>query len=88
MKSTVTTTPDGYVIEEYKVRIKLVNGEKLFGTVNIATSGAKRLSDMFVLRDDPFLIMYDSTSGGTGTKGRVMFVNKSHILWAEPVDEE
>ena len=88
MKSNVTTTPDGYVIEEYKVRMKLVNGEKLFGTVNIATSGAKRLSDMFVLRDQPFLILYDCSSGSTGSKGRVMFVNKMHILWAEPVDEK
>jgi len=71
------------------VRLKLVDGTLVNGQVNINRhQGYDRLSDLITNHDDPFLIMYNVSahSGGIGNpiQYKTLFINKSHIIWAEP----
>lgn len=66
-----------------KVTIKTVEGQALSGKINLGVN--ERLSDIFTREEKPFVILYDVTfEGGTGALGKVLFVNKRHIVWAEP----
>jgi len=70
-----------YVNTEYRsITIKTTDGSTIHGKVNLAYK--QRVSDLFTKCDAPFLIMVDVMS--KETKGKVMFVNKEHIVWAEP----
>ncbi|MBW1860191.1 MAG: hypothetical protein JRI70_09005 [Deltaproteobacteria bacterium] len=63
------------------VTIKTVDGQALSGKINLGIN--ERLSDIFVRDQKPFIILFDVTFDGGG-EGKVLFVNKSHIIWAEP----
>jgi hypothetical protein len=66
---------------EYRpITIKTTDGSTIHGKVNLAYK--QRVSDLFTKCDTPFLIMVEVVS--KETKGKVMFVNKEHIVWAEP----
>ncbi len=70
-----------YVSTEYRpITIKTTDGSTIHGKVNLAYK--QRVSDLFTKCDTPFLIMVDVMS--KETKGKVMFINKEHIVWAEP----
>ena len=63
------------------VTIKTVDGQALTGKINLGIN--ERLSDIFVRDQKPFVILFDVTFDGGGV-GKVLFVNKRHIVWAEP----
>ena len=72
-----------YKETEYRsITIKTSDGSTIHGKVNL--SYKQRVSDLFTKCSAPFLIMVDVMS--KDSKGRVMFVNKEHIVWAEPED--
>ncbi len=63
-----------------KLTVKTTDGSTLSGKVNIGLH--ERASDLFTKSEQPFLIMVDVELRGTA--GKVFFVNKNHIVWAEP----
>lgn len=63
------------------VTIKTVDGQALSGKINLGIN--ERLSDIFVRDQKPFVILFDVKFDGGG-EGKVLFVNKRHIVWAEP----
>ncbi len=70
-----------YQSAEYRlITIKTSDGTTIHGKVNLAYK--QRVSDLFTKCTAPFLIMVDVMS--KESKGKVMFVNKEHIVWAEP----
>jgi hypothetical protein len=51
-------------------------------------SNPKRVTIRTAREDTPFIILYDVTfDGGKGGRGKVLFVNKKHIVWAEPEEQ-
>jgi hypothetical protein len=75
------------------IRLKLVDGTLVNGQVNINRDhGYDRLSDLVANFREPFLILYNVTVHyGTidnPVKHKTLFVNKDHILWAEPDEEQ
>ena len=73
-------TPNYQEAEYRLITIKTTDGTTIHGKVNLAYK--QRVSDLFTKSTSPFLIMVDVMS--KETKGRMMFVNKEHIVWAEP----
>ena len=74
-----------YQNTEYRpITIKTTDGSTIHGKVNLAYK--QRVSDLFTKCTTPFLIMVEVMS--KESKGKVMFVNKEHIVWAEPEDVE
>jgi hypothetical protein len=68
---------------EYRnITLKTIDGSTLRGKVNI---GAKnRVSDIFTKLENPFIVLTDVS--GRDVTGKILFVNKSHIVWVEPED--
>ena len=55
----------------------------LSGKINLGVH--ERLSDLLTKEQRPFIVMCDVTfDGGKGGTGKVLFVNKRHMVWAEP----
>ena len=74
-----------YKNTEYRsITIKTTDGSTIHGKVNLANK--QRVSDLFTKGGAPFLIMVEVMS--KESKGKVMFINKEHIVWAEPEEEE
>ncbi|MES0446310.1 MAG: hypothetical protein ABUJ92_07165 [Desulfobacterales bacterium] len=71
---------DNYQAEYKKITIRTSDGSTIHGKVNIA--GKKRVSDIFTSNEDLFVVMVDVSF--ENSFGRTMFVNKRHIVWAEP----
>lgn len=71
---------DGYITDYRSITIKTTDGSTINGKVNLTSR--QRVSDLFTGSDMPFLIMVDVVS--RDIKGKVLFVNKEHIVWAEP----
>ena len=67
-----------------RVSIKLVDGTVMNGTVNSGSS--RRLSDFFNKSDPAFLVIFDVSVGTRHHE--VLFVNRRHILWAKPEDDQ
>ncbi len=75
------------------VRLKLVDGTLINGQVNIAHDpGYDRVSDLVRETADSFLVLFNATLYDRGTENSVrhktLFVNKTHILWIEPDEEQ
>ena len=76
----MNTDQNGYVTDYRSVTIKTTDGSTINGKVNLTSK--QRVSDLFTESSSPFLIMVDSvTRDGSG---KILFVNKDHIIWAEP----
>ena len=75
-------TKDTYKTEYRKITIKTIDGSTLLGKVNIGIK--ERVSDLFTKTENPFLVLVD-VEHRDGC-GKVLFVNKNHIVWAEPGD--
>ena len=74
-----------YQNAEYRsITIKTTDGSTIHGKVNLANK--QRVSDLFTKATTQFLIMVEVMS--KESKGKVMFINKEHIVWAEPEEEE
>lgn len=67
-------------VTERHVSVKTVDGSLIQGKINIGTM--KRISDMFLENDSPFVIIYDACS--TSGENKVFIINKTHIVWVEP----
>ncbi len=75
------------------IRIRLVDGSMVNGQVNInRDQGYDRLSDLVANYREPFLILHNVTvhqkSIDNPIKHKTLFINKDHIIWAEPDDSQ
>ncbi len=75
------------------IRVALVDGIQINACVNIDRQpGYNRLSDLISSDREPFLILMNSTmyKAGLGDpeKYETLFINKEHILWATPEDQQ
>jgi len=77
MKASTKNTAN---ITESLVSVKTHDGSMLRGKINLGDE--KRVSDIFVQTDNPFIVLYDVTSQSAESK--VMIINKNHIVWVEP----
>lgn len=74
-----------YQNTEYRsITIKTTDGSTIHGKVNLANK--QRVSDLFTKDTSQFLVMVEVMS--KESKGKVMFINKEHIVWAEPEEDE
>ena len=63
-----------------KITVRTTDGSTFSGTVNIGIH--ERVSDLFTKMESPFLVLFDvELKEGSG---KVLFVNKDKIVWAEP----
>jgi hypothetical protein len=68
------------------VTIRTVDGFTFSGKINLGVN--ERLSDMFTKDEKPFIVLCDVVfEGGKGGTGKVLFINKRHIVWAEPEEQ-
>lgn len=76
----------GYTIPR-RVTIKLVDGSVVTGMINLVQRGdtEHRVSDIFVGRSEPFVVVFQATLGELTDK--VLVLNKNHIVWVMP-DED
>ncbi len=76
-------TKDKIHTPEYRsVSVRVSNGSTIQGKVNIA--GKERASDIFTQSDPPFIVLADAMVREGHSK--ILFLNKRHIIWAEPED--
>ena len=71
-----------YNAEYRTISLKTSDGSTIQGKVNIASR--ERVSDLFTDDGDPFIILVDVTL--RDGHGKILFVNKKHIVWVEPED--
>ena len=88
-----TGKPKSFNIRERIVRLKLIDGTLVNGQVNVAHEpGYDRLSDLVRETEDSFLVLFNVTLYGreneNPVKHKTLFVNKTHILWIEPDEEQ
>jgi len=72
-----------YSNNSQRVTICTVDGHTLSGMINLGHN--ERLSDLFTKEHKSFLVLYDATY--EGGSGKVLFINKSHVIWAEPEED-
>jgi hypothetical protein len=74
--------------EPRHVRVKLDDGSLVTGKINLIQRGhvVNRLSDIFVGRDEPFVVVYEATL--EDRMDLVLVINKQHIVWVMPEEEE
>jgi hypothetical protein len=75
-------------MEARPVTIKLIDGSLVKGMINLIQRGETehRVSDIFVGRKEPFVVVFQARMGDILNK--VLILNKSHILWVMPDEEE
>ncbi|MDP2863450.1 MAG: hypothetical protein Q8N95_11720 [Desulfobacterales bacterium] len=67
-----------------KITVKTSDGSTIQGKINVASN--QRVSDIFTKSEDRFIVMIDvSYRDGVG---KILFVNKRHILWVEPEESD
>jgi Family of unknown function (DUF6812) len=71
-----------YPVDYKAITIRTTDGSTIVGKVNLTNK--QRVSDLFTQSDSQFLIMVDVVSRDCA--GKILFINKSHIVWAEPED--
>jgi len=74
---------DAYKTEYRSISIKTTDGSTLQGKINIGIK--ERLSDLFTKTESPFIVLLDAEH--MEGSGKVLFINKSNIVWAEPTDK-
>ncbi len=80
-------------IEGRIIRIKLVDGTEVNGQVNLnRDTQYDRLSDLIASGREPFLVLINATihqlTLDNPIKHKTLFVNKAHIIWASPDDNQ
>jgi hypothetical protein len=65
-----------------KITIRTTDGSTLLGKVNLGIK--ERVSDLFTRTENPFIVLFDAEH--RDGSGKVLFVNKSNIVWVEPED--
>ncbi len=79
--------------EDRIIRIKLTDGTQVNAQINIKRDpGYDRLSDIVASSKEPFLILSNATSFhkdlNEPVQHKTLFVNKDHIMWASPDDNQ
>jgi hypothetical protein len=71
-----------------RVTLKLADGSVVTGMINLIQRGdtEHRISDIFVARDEPFVVVFQATMGELTNK--VLILNKNHIVWVMPAEED
>ena len=74
--------------EARHVTIKLSDGSLVTGMINLIQRGETehRISDIFVGREEPFVVIFQATMGEM--ENEVLVINKSYIVWVIPEEEE
>ena len=83
----------GRSVEARIIRLKLIDGTLVNGQVNIKrNAGYDRLSDLITNDGEPFLVMYNVTAHpghiDNPIQYKTLFINKIHIIWAEPDEDQ
>lgn len=73
-------TTDNAQAQYQTITIMTVDGATIQGKVYIPSDG--RMSDLFTKSESPFLVMVNAVS--RDVQGKTLFINKKHIIWAEP----
>ena len=71
---------DQYKKEYRNITIRTTDGSTLLGKVNLGIK--ERVSDLFTKTENPFIVLFDAEH--KEGSGKVLIVNKNHIVWAEP----
>ncbi len=82
-----------YKINSKIIRLTMNNGDQINGSVNIERNdGYDRVSDLITHNDEMFLVLMNATvhqrSAEKGIRYKTIFVNKNHIIWASPDEDE
>lgn len=80
-------------IEIRIIRMKLVDGSEVNGQVNLNRDPQyDRLSDLVASEKEPFLVLFNVTIHQADLdnpiRHKTLFVNKSHIIWAVPDEDQ
>jgi hypothetical protein len=67
-----------------RVAVRLHDGTSFRGSINL--KDFNRLSDLLNRSEDPFLTMFNVSQSDQPMD--VVFVNKSQIMWAMPIQDE
>jgi hypothetical protein len=67
-----------------KITIKTTDGATIQGRVNLTSK--ERVSDLFTKSKSPFIILVDAFLRREG-QGKILIVNKEHIVWVEPEED-
>jgi len=76
-----------YIAKYKTINLKTTDGERIQGKVNLTSR--QRVSDLFTRSDSQFLVLIDVVSkegDGRDFSHPIRFINKRHIIWAEPED--
>ena len=73
---------EAYKKEYRNITIRTSDGSTLLGNVNIGIK--ERVSDIFTKTENPFVVL--SGVEHKDGSGKVLFINKNHIVWVEPGD--
>ena len=71
---------EGYQAEYKNITIKTTDGSTVYGKINIGEK--ERVSDIFTSNKNSFIVLVDVSY--KENVGKTMFINKKHIVWAEP----
>ena len=71
---------EDYQVEYKNITIKTSDGSTIYGQINIGEK--ERVSDIFTSNKSPFVVMVDVSY--KENVGKIIFINKRHIVWAEP----
>ena len=71
---------EDYQVEYKKITIKTTDGSTIYGQINIGEK--ERVSDIFTSNKNFFVVMVDVSY--KENVGKKIFINKRHIVWAEP----
>lgn len=66
------------------ILIKLLDGTTVKGKTNMGSHN--RLSDRLNRGEDAFMVLFDVSM--QGQTGKVIFINKTQIMWAMPVEQD
>ena len=88
-----TITEDEALIEPRIIRIKLIDGSRINGNVNLnRRDHYDRLSDLVTSNEEAFLVLFDATVNEPDLEKSVryqtLFINKQHIVWATPDEDQ
>ena len=74
--------------EVRRVTLKMADGSVVTGMINLIQRGETehRVSDIFVGREEPFVVIFQATLGEMTNK--VLVINKRHIVWVIPETDE
>lgn len=76
------TRKDVFKKEYRRITVRTTDGSTLMGDVNIGIK--ERVSDLFTRGESPFVVLTNCED--RGTSGKILFINKTHIVWVEPED--